>query len=232
MTREEILFMSVILSTEKLNRKFKSGNDTVNALKSVSIDIEEGKLTLLKGKSGSGKTTLINLLGAIDMPTEGKIYLQDRDITALRPMERDMLRKKNFGFVFQSGGLVSYMTALENIEVFLRLTGFNQKERRNRAEQCLEMVGLSKRMKHFPEELSGGEQQRVAIARAIANRPLIIFADEPTSALDTTMGLQIVKTFKDLVEKEKVTVVMTSHDPGMVEIADKVFTLEDGEVIE
>jgi putative ABC transport system ATP-binding protein len=136
------------------------------------------------------------------------------------------------GFVFQSGGLFSNMSAYENVEFSLRVAGFAPDERRKRAEECLNMVGLSKRMDHRPNELSGGEQQRVAIARAIAHRPRIVFADEPTGALDTSMGLQVVKAFKDMVETEGLTVVMTTHDPSMIEIADAVYTLEDGEIVD
>jgi putative ABC transport system ATP-binding protein len=126
---------------------------------------------------------------------------------------------------------LSNMTAYENVELALRIVGFEKKERKKRAEECLELVGLKKRMGHFPNELSGGEVQRVAIARAIAHRPKIIFADEPTASLDTNRGLQVVKTFKDMVEQQGVTVVMTTHDPNMMEIAHCVYTLQDGELV-
>jgi putative ABC transport system ATP-binding protein len=144
--------------------------------------------------------------------------------------ERDELRRKNIGFVFQSGALLSNMSAYENVEFGLRIAGFDRKMRKSRAEECLKLVGLGKRMTHFPYELSGGEAQRVTIARAISHKPEIIFADEPTAALDTNMGLQVVKTFKELVQLEGLTVVMTTHDPNMMEIADYVYTLQDGEI--
>jgi len=204
----------------------------VYALKNVSISIQAGTLTILRGRSGSGKTTLINLLGALDKPTSGKIYFNGDEITSMAESRRDQVRRKEMGFVFQSIALISMMSAYENVEFALRVAGYDPKERKKRAEECLAFVGLQKRMYHRPHELSGGEQQRVAIARAIAHRPRVVFADEPTAELDTHTGLQVVKVFKDLVEKEGLTVVMTTHDPSMVEIADKVFTLEDGEIVD
>jgi len=204
----------------------------VYALKNVSISIQAGTLTILRGRSGSGKTTLINLLGALDKPTSGKIYFNGDEITSMAESRRDQVRRKEMGFVFQSIALISMMSAYENVEFALRVAGYDPKERKKRAEECLAFVGLQKRMYHRPHELPGGEQQRVAIARAIAHRPRVVFADEPTAELDTHTGLQVVKVFKDLVEKEGLTVVMTTHDPSMVEIADKVFTLEDGEIVD
>lgn len=223
--------MSAIISTENVWRNFKSGDEIIHALKKVSIDIQSGKLTILKGRSGSGKTTLINILGAIDLPDEGDVTFDGNKIDEMTGEERDMLRRKEMGFVFQSGGLLSNMSAYENVELGLRIAGFEPNGRKKRAEECLSLVGLAKRMNHRPGELSGGEQQRVAIARAIAHKPKVIFADEPTAALDTQMGLQVVKTFKDLVQKEGLTVVMSTHDPSMMEVADCVYTLQDGEIV-
>jgi len=223
-------YMESILYTENLTRKFKNGSNTVTALNNVSVQIEPGKLTMLRGRSGSGKTTLINLLGALDYPTEGKIFFQGEEISKWSERKRDKLRRKKIGFIFQSVALISTMTAYENVEFELRLAGYPADKRRARAKECLEIVGLGKRMHHRPIELSGGEQQRVAIARAISHKPQIIFADEPTAELDSIMGLQIIKLFKELVEKEQITIVMTTHDPSMIEVADKVYTLEDGVV--
>lgn len=223
--------MSGIISTKNLSRTFKTGVEEVHAIKNVNIEIHPNTLTILRGRSGSGKTTLINMLGAMDMPTEGEIYFDGVDITQISQKERDELRRKNIGFVFQSGALITNMSAYENVEFGLRVAESDSKERSKRVEECLELVDLTKRMKHFPYEMSGGECQRVAIARAIAHKPRVIFADEPTAALDTNMGLQVVKAFKDLVEKEGVTVVMTTHDPSMMEIADCVYTLQDGEIV-
>jgi putative ABC transport system ATP-binding protein len=224
--------MDSIIKTENLGRDFNPGHDVVHALKGVTLLVQSGTLTMLRGRSGSGKTTLLNLLGALDKPTSGNIFFNGDEITHMPEVRRDELRRRSMGFVFQSVALISMMSAYENVEFGLRISGYNPKERKARAEECLNLVGLGKRMHHRPHELSGGEQQRVAIARAISHKPGVIFADEPTAELDTLMGLQVVKLFRNLVEKEGLTVVMTTHDPSMMEIADRVYTLEDGEVID
>ena len=222
--------MNPLIATKDLCRRFTLGKETTDALKGINISIEKNKLTILKGRSGSGKTTLMNLIGALDKPTSGHVYFDKKDIGAMSEISCDTLRRKHMGFIFQSVGLISLMSAYENVEFGLRVAGYDPKSRQKRAEECLALVGLSKRMHHRPSELSGGEQQRVAIARAIAHRPELVLADEPTAELDTHRGLQIVKLFKDLVMYEGITILMTTHDPGMVSIADKVFTLEDGEI--
>lgn len=224
--------MECMIKTEDLVRDFPSGREVVHALNGVSLEIPKGKLTILRGRSGSGKTTMINLLGALDRPTSGNIIFDGENITEMPEPQRDLLRQKKIGFIFQSVALMSTMSAYENVEFGMRIAGLPAKNRKQRAEECLHLVGLSKRMNHRPQELSGGEQQRVAIARAMAHYPKVIFADEPTAALDTAMGLQVVKTFKELIEKEGVTIVMTTHDPSMIEIADTVYTLLDGELVD
>ena len=222
----------MILRTEDVCKTYRSGDMTVDALKDINVKIEEGKLTMLRGRSGSCKTTLMNLLGALDQPTCGKIYFKDQEITALSEAKRDLLRRSEMGFVFQSVALISNMSAYENVEFGLRLAGAPAAERRERAEQCLELVGLGKRMTHRSHELSGGEQQRVAIARAIAHKPGLIFADEPTAELDTNMGLLVMQLFKKLVAEEGLTILMTTHDPNMVELADHVYVLDDGVIVD
>lgn len=224
--------MAQIIRTENISRSFQNGSQVVNALKNINISIEKESLTILRGRSGSGKTTLMNLLGALDQPNNGYVYFNNDEITRIAESKRDALRRNHIGFVFQSIALISFMSAYENVEYGLRVSGNrNAKERKKRAEECLSFVGLRNRMNHRPHELSGGEQQRVAIARAIAHRPELIFADEPTAELDTAMGLQVMKVFRSLVEREGLTVVMTTHDPNMVDLADRVITLEDGEVV-
>ena len=223
---------SPIIKTAGLYRDFESGGDIVHALKDINISIEPGTLTILRGRSGSGKTTLINLLGALDRPTKGNIYFNENNIIKMSESKRDSLRRREMGFVFQSVALISLMSAYENVEFGLRISEYDKKRRRERAKECLSFVGLAKRMQHMPHELSGGEQQRVAIARAISHRPRVLFADEPTAELDTVMGLQVMKVFRDLVEKEGVTIVMTTHDPNMMELGDYIYTLEDGEIID
>lgn len=225
--------MEIILQTEDLCRDFKIGDGSVvSALKNVNIEIEKSKLTILRGRSGSGKTTLINILGALDKPTKGSVIFNDRDITKLSESARDKIRRYEMSFVFQSVALMSGMTAYENVDFGLRLAKYPYEERAERTKECLRAVGLEKRMFHRPAEMSGGEQQRVAIARAIAHKPQIIFADEPTAELDTNTALHVVKLFKELVAGQKMTIIMTTHDPSMIDIADKVYTLEDGEIVE
>ncbi len=221
-----------VIWTNKLNRDFQSGSEVVHALKNISIRIMPQKLTILRGRSGSGKTTLINLLGGLDVPTNGEVYFNGLEISGMSDLRRDEIRRENFGFVFQSIAIISIMSAYENVEFGLRVAGYDPGQRKERAEECLKLVGLGKRMHHRAHELSGGEQQRVAIARAIAHKPKVVFADEPTAELDTHMGLQVVKLFKNLVEKEGLTVVMSTHDPSMVEVADCVYTMEDGEIVD
>lgn len=223
--------MGDLIITYNICRHFKTGSEIVKALNNVSITIKKGTLTILRGRSGSGKTTLINILGTMDNPNQGKVFFHEKEVTALNEHEKDELRRKSMGFVFQSGALMGNLSAYENVDFGLRVADYNSKERRMRAEECLALVGLGKKMHHRPGELSGGEQQRVAIARAVAHKPEIVFADEPTSALDTMMGLQVVKSFKDMVEHQGLTVVMTTHDPSMIEIADWVYTLRDGEIV-
>lgn len=224
--------MDLMMRTQNLCREYHSGQEVVHALNNVSINIPAGKLTILRGRSGSGKTTLLNSLGALDYPTSGEIWFDEKDITKLSEHERDEFRRLNTGFVFQSVALMATMSAYENVEFGMRIAGVSAAERKERALQSLELVGLSKRVNHRPQEMSGGEQQRVAIARAIAHRPKIIFADEPTAELDSAMGLYVMKAFKDLIATEGITIVMTTHDPNMMEIADRVYTLQDGVVID
>lgn len=225
--------MDVILSAKNLCRDFKIGDGSVvHALKNINLEIEKGKLTVLRGRSGSGKTTLINILGALDKPTQGEVIFKNRDIARLSEQKRDDLRRYEMAFVFQSVALMSSMNAVENVELGLRLSKYPKSERESRAKACLQAVGLEKRMYHIPSELSGGEQQRVAIARAFSHKPAIIFADEPTAELDTATSIQIVKLFKQLVSEYKMTIIMTTHDPGMMDVADRVLTLEDGELVD
>ncbi len=223
--------MEPLIRIENITRSFTVGGEVINAVNNISLAIEPNSFTLLQGPSGSGKTTLLNLLGALDYPTAGKIFFNNQDIALQSDQQRDKLRREEFGFVFQSVALISLMSAVENVDFRLRISDYPVAKRRNRAEKCLSLVNLKKRMMHRPHELSGGEQQRVAIARAIANHPGVIFADEPTGELDTHSGLQVVKIFKDFIENEGVTVIMTSHDPNMADLADHVIDMEDGRLV-
>lgn len=223
--------MEHIIQANNVCMDFNIGDgSTVHALKGINLQIKPNKLSVLRGRSGSGKTTLINILGALDRPTSGEVLFlrQDNDITKLSDSARDKLRRCEMAFVFQSVALISTMTAFENVEFALRLQKLPYKQRAERAKQALVQVGLEKRMHHRPGEMSGGEQQRVAIARAIAVSPKIIFADEPTAELDLPTGLAVMRLFRELVHSSGLTIVMTTHDTSMMELADIVYTLEDG----
>ena len=217
-----------IMKTENIVRRFQSGENTVTALNKVSVEIPKGALTVLRGRSGSGKTTLLNILSGLDAPTEGKVFFEGKNISALLPSGRDSLRRKKMGFIFQAVALMPDMTALENVEYGLRICGINGAAARKRAKECLEMVGMEKRMGHYPVQLSGGEAQRVAIARGISHSPTLLFADEPTAELDTATAIIVVDLFKRLIAESGMSVLMTTHDPHMLELADKVYTLSDG----
>lgn len=224
--------MAYIYMAKGIKKGFPiAGGETFWALKGLDLKIQEGTLAVLRGRSGSGKTTLMNILSALDSSTEGEVWFRDKNITNMSEAERDSLRRFHIGFVFQSVALIPMMTAYENVEFALRLAQYKG-NRKERAEECLKMVGLGNRMHHLPQELSGGEQQRVAIARAISHKPEVLFADEPTAELDTNAGLQVVKIFKDLVANEGITIIMTTHDMGLMELGDMVFQLEDGEFVE
>lgn len=220
-----------MLRTTDVSRAFPiSGGEDFYALKNVNVHIEKGKLTMLVGKSGSGKTTLMNILSTLDPPTSGRLLFEGRDVSALSENERCELRRRHVGYVFQSVALIPLMTAEENVSFAMRLAG-QKRDLSERALECLRMVGLSQRAGHMPQELSGGEQQRVAIARAIAHRPAIVFADEPTAELDSNTALQVARIFRELVDNEGVTVVMTTHDRELATIGDKIYALEDGEIV-
>lgn len=223
--------MDTMIKSENIVRYFPvSGEKPFYALKGINITIPKAALTILKGRSGSGKTTLLNIISALDKPNEGKSFIANKEITSISEKAREKIRRTDIGYVFQSVTLIPMMTAYENVEYALRL-GKYKGNRKERVEECLKMVGLGQRMRHMPQELSGGEQQRVAIARAIAHKPKVIFADEPTGELDTNTSLQVIKIFKDLIEKEHITIVMTTHDTGLMDFGDVVYELEDGEII-
>ena len=218
-----------VLKAEHISRDFAIGDGSiVHALTDIDLEVKSGELVCLRGRSGSGKTTLINILGALDRPDGGSVLFCGEDIVKLSDSKRDKLRRQRLSFVFQSVALIPTMTAYENVEFSLRLSGHPVSGRSARAKECLKRVGLIKRMDHRPGELSGGEQQRVAIARAVAHKPEIIFADEPTAALDFSTGAAVLGLFRQLVRDDGITVVMTTHDEAMMELADVVYSLEDG----
>lgn len=222
--------MDIAIRTAGLGKSFVLGNKkTIEVLKNINIEIVKGRLTILKGRSGSGKTTLLNMLSALDEPTAGTVEFWGKELHKLSVVKRENLRSKQMGFVFQSIALVPVMSAYENVDFALRLAEY-EGDRDKRIKEVMERVGLRSRMHHMANQLSGGEQQRVAIARAVAHCPEVIFADEPTGALDTASGLAVMKLFKELVEKEKATIVMTTHDPNLMELGDEIYEVADGEV--
>ena len=210
-----------------VNRIFPIPGGEFQALTDINVQIPTGALAVLKGRSGSGKTTLMNIIGALDYPTSGKVLIDGEDIVALNDQKREVLRRTHVGFVFQSVSLIPTMNAFQNVEFSLRLAGIKQ-GRKERVEECLKMVGLGKRMNHMPAEMSGGEQQRVAIARAIAHRPKILLADEPTAELDSAMAAEVTRLFQEMSKKENITIIMTTHDIGLMDAGDMVIELENG----
>ncbi len=222
----------VLIKIEDITRVFPVPGGEFTALKNINATINKGSFTILKGRSGSGKTTLMNIVGCLDYPTKGKIMIDDREVSNLSERERENLRRRDFGFVFQSVSLMPSLNAYQNVEFSLRLAGHKiDANTQKRVKDCLKMVGLGNRMTHMGAELSGGEQQRVAIARAIAHKPRIIFADEPTAELDSAMAANVTQLFKTMAEKEGITVIMTTHDVGLMDAADSIIELESGERI-
>lgn len=210
-----------------VNRIFPIPGGEFQALTDINVQIPTGALAVLKGRSGSGKTTLMNIIGALDYPTSGKVLIDGEDIVALNDQKREVLRRTHVGFVFQSVSLIPTMNAFQNVEFSLRLAGIKE-GRKERVEECLKMVGLGKRMHHMPAEMSGGEQQRVAIARAIAHRPKILLADEPTAELDSAMAAEVTRLFQEMSKKENITIIMTTHDIGLMDAGDMIIELENG----
>lgn len=220
--------MENIISCRNLYKYYYKGQpQEFAALKGVNLDIPEGCLAIIKGRSGSGKTTLLNMMSALDSFDEGNVIFDGEEIGGLSDNEKDVLRRKKIGYVFQSVAIIPVMSAYENVDFALRAAGVKG-NRDARIKEVLNLVGLLDRAKHMPQELSGGEKQRVAIARAIAPGPRVIFADEPTGALDTATGIKIVNLFKNLIEKEGTTIVMTTHDPGLMQLGDVTFDMSDG----
>jgi putative ABC transport system ATP-binding protein len=221
-----------MIRTVGVTRTFGRGSGAVHALRGAHLSIQPGRLVALRGRSGSGKTTLLNILGALDRPTEGAVYFKGQEIASLSERRRNELRRSQIGLIFQSFALVPLMSAYENVEFGLRIAGISSSNYKEYAENALDFVGLKPRMRHRPFEMSGGEQQRVAIARAIAHKPSLLLADEPTAELDSKMGLQVMKVFKDLVQHEGMTIILTTHDPAIMEIVDQVYALEDGQIVD
>lgn len=240
MTEDSILSLSkdpgangngYVIQTENLWRVYKLGAQKVPALRGVNLEIEAGHLIALKGRSGSGKTTLLNCLGGLDQPTSGVVRVFGRELAQMNDNQLTQWRREQVGFIFQSFSLMPTLSAYENVELMLRIIGLPGKERHDRAVHCLGLVGLSRWMHHRPYEMSGGQQQRLAIARALANHPRLILADEPTGELDSTTAREILALFKSIVQEEKVTLLMASHDALVDDYADFIWHLKDGQIV-
>jgi putative ABC transport system ATP-binding protein len=219
-----------LVVTESLGREYEDGGSVVHALRDVDLRIREGILAVVHGRSGSGKTTLLNMIGGLDRPTHGRVWVDGDEVSAKGEDALVELRRDKIGFVFQSFGLVPILSAAENIEVPLRLRKVDPEERRRRVLELLELVGLAGRAKHRPYELSGGEQQRVAICRALANRPRLLIADEPTAQLDSGNALTIMELVRELVASEGVSAIVATHDPLLLDVADEIVELRDGRI--
>ncbi|NLY53649.1 MAG: ABC transporter ATP-binding protein [Firmicutes bacterium] len=220
----------VIMETVQLNKAFSLG-ETIYAVNNVNIKIERGSMNVIIGPSGSGKSTLLSLLGGLDRPMSGDVLLEGQSYRALSEDQLALLRRRKLGFVFQFFNLIPHLTALENVMLPLQFINTPHKAAKRRGLELLERVGLAKRSRHLPLQLSGGEQQRVAIARALANRPAVILADEPTGNLDTKTRDEIVALFQELNQQEKQTFVMVTHDPSLSKFADQLIVMQDGCVV-
>jgi len=219
-----------ITKIENVTRIFKTGKVETQALRGVSLSIEKGEFTALVGPSGSGKTTLLQLMGCLDQPTSGRVFVNGKDVSQLNRSQRADMRRGTIGFIFQFFALIPTLSAYENIEMPLLLNGYSASQRRERVMELLESVDLGNRAHHRPDQMSGGEQQRVAIARALATHPVLVLADEPTANLDTDNGRQVMEIMQRLNQETGTTFVFATHDPRVISFARRVVTLRDGRV--
>ncbi|CEN77659.1 ABC transporter ATP-binding protein [Paraclostridium sordellii] len=224
--------MSKVIELKNLQKRYKVGKERLHVLKSINLTINQGEFVMIMGKSGSGKTTLLNILGFLDKFDDGSYFFEYKNVTNLNENKRSEFRNTNIGFVFQQFNLVETLNVFQNVELpMIYNSKFSKKERKERVEKNLKVVGLLDKVKQKPLQLSGGQQQRVAIARALVNDPQIIFADEPTGALDSETGIEIMNLLKSLNDNGK-TVIMVTHDPDLIHYATKLINLKDGAIVE
>jgi putative ABC transport system ATP-binding protein len=221
-----------MIQIENISKAFRSGRGHVRALRDVSFTLEKGKVAAVVGKSGSGKTTMLNCIGGLERPENGTVICFGADIGSLSAKNLSLFQRKNFGFVFQHGNLLSYLTVFENIAFPLSLNGIEGNRKQSRVNELLEKVGLSNAASALPHELSGGEIQRVSVARAIAHSPRLLLADEPTASLDTITGKKLVELMFEMGRNQECTMIVSTHDPEISELADQIIKIKDGKIIE
>jgi putative ABC transport system ATP-binding protein len=219
-----------LIRTENLNKIYNDNEISVHALKDINLKIEKGEYTVICGESGSGKTTLLNALGTLDMPTEGKIFLEGQDISKKTQKELSNIRLNKIGFIFQAYNLIPVLTAIENIEFAMMLKGVSEKERREKVFEMMKYLKIEELGNKLPNQMSGGQQQRVAVARAIVNDPAIILADEPTANLDYESGENLLELMQKMNEEKGITFLFSSHDRQVMDKAKRLITLRDGKI--
>jgi putative ABC transport system ATP-binding protein len=220
-----------VVEVEDLIREFGAGSTAIRAVDGVTFRVEPGELVAVRGRSGSGKTTLLSLIGTLDRPSQGSVHVTGMPVSEMPERELVGFRRQTIGFIFQAFGLLPILSAAENVEIPLRLVAAEPRARDARVAELLELVGLAGRANHRPHELSGGEQQRVAIARALANQPRLLLADEPTGQLDSHTGRDIMALIRSIIRSEGTTAIVATHDPALIDLADRVLELRDGKVI-
>lgn len=223
---------SYALETKSVIKTYQSESGLIQAVDDVSLHVGAGEFVALVGPSGSGKTTMLSILAALLQPTSGQVLLDGQDLASMNDIERVTLRREKIGFTFQANNLVPYLTALENVELMLRLNNRLDKTGRLRARELLARLGLGERLHNLPGQMSGGQQQRVAIARALIHNPSLVLADEPTASLDTERAFQVVETFAGLIHEQKRAGIMVTHDLRMCEYVDRVLQMRDGKLVE
>jgi len=215
----------------EVTKTYQLGEVQVQALRGVNMKANRGDIVAIMGPSGSGKSTILNLIGALDRPTTGKVIIAGKDISKMPESKLGEIRRDSIGYIFQFYNLIPVLTAYENVELPMLIAGVSRQKKAARAHELLELVGLADRGHHRPDELSGGEQQRVAVARALSKRPPLVLADEPTGDLDSKSGMQVMTILRDLAKKELSTVVMVTHDHQMASLADRILEIRDGRIV-
>lgn len=220
-----------ILEVQNLCKTYGSGEAEVNALNQVSFSVRKGEFIAIIGESGSGKSTLLNIVGGLDNPTSGKVWIDGKDVFSMSEKKLTIFRRQHIGFIFQSFNLMDTMNAIENVALPLTFQGMDRRIRTRKAEQMLDMVGLSKYKKHKPTQMSGGQQQRVGVARALVVEPEIIFADEPTGNLDSRTSREVMELMQQVVREKNQTLIMVTHDNELAGFADRIFHIRDGKIL-